>query len=113
MRRLYTYAKGDESYRAYRFPWSPHPLEQPAIAASTDGSRHTHVYMSWNGADDVASWQVLAGASARSLAPVATVTNAGFETDAQVAAAPFVAVQARDASGVVLATSATIAPQGS
>lgn len=110
VRRLYTFATGDESYRAYRFPWSPHPLERPAVAASTDGSGRTHVYMSWNGAGDVASWQLLAGPSASALAPVTTVRDAGFETAAQIAAAPFVAVQARDASGAVLATSATIAP---
>jgi len=112
VRRVYTYARGDESYRAYRFPWAGRPLSSPAIAASTAGGR-TSVYMSWNGATNVASWQVLAGASAGALKPVATATNAGFETTASVAAAPFVAVQARDFGGAVLATSATIAPNRS
>ena len=38
--------------------------------------------MSWNGATDVAAWQVLAGPSPSTLAPVgAPVANAGFETD--------------------------------
>jgi len=112
VRRLYTYARGEESYRAYRFPWAGRPLSKPAIAASTAGGR-TSVYMSWNGATNVASWQVLAGASAGALKPVATVSNAGFETTASVAAAPFVAVQARDFGGAVLATSTAIAPNGS
>ncbi len=110
--RLYTFARGAESYRAYRFPWDPHPLTRPAIAASTASGR-TRVFMSWNGADDVAGWQVLAGSSASALRPVATVGNAGFESAATIAAAPFVAVQARDAHGAVLSTSAAIAPNGS
>lgn len=110
--RLYTYARGEESYRAYRFPWNPQPLSKPAVAASTGGGR-TQVYMSWNGAANVASWEVLAGSSASALKPVATATSAGFETSASVAAAPFVAVQARDAHGTVLSTSAAIAPNGS
>jgi len=107
--RVYTYASGSESYRAYRFPWDPHPTTKPALAASTAGGR-TQVYMSWNGADDVASWEVLAGASASALKPVASVRADGFETTAQVAGAAFVAVQARDAHGAVLSTSAPIAP---
>lgn len=110
--RLYTFASGEESYRAYRFPWDPRPLSKPAVAASAAGGR-TRVYMSWNGAADVASWQLLAGAAAGALKPVATVTNAGFETVASIAAAPFVSVQARDAHGTVLGTSAAIAPNGS
>lgn len=110
--RLYTYASGSESYRAYRFPWDPRPLTKPAVAASAAGGR-TQVYMSWNGAGDVASWQVLAGPSASALKAVATVANAGFETSAPIAAAPFVAAQARDARGRVLGASATIAPTDS
>lgn len=110
--RLYTYARGDESYRAYRFAWAPHPLTRPAVAASTASGR-TRVYMSWNGADDVASWQVLAGASAAALKPVDGVRAAGFETSTSIAGAAFVAVQARDAHGTVLSTSAAIAPNGS
>ncbi|HXE44075.1 MAG TPA: arylsulfotransferase family protein [Conexibacter sp.] len=109
VRRLYTYARGEESYRAYRFPWDPRPLTKPAVAASTAGAR-TQVYMSWNGAADVASWQVLAGASASALKPVASVRDAGFETSASIAGAAFVAVQARDAHGTVLSTSGTVAP---
>jgi len=110
--RLYTYASGEESYRAYRFLWNPQPWTKPAVAASTAGGR-TQVYMSWNGAADVASWQVLAGSSASALAPVRTAANAGFETTASIAAAPFVAVQAHDVHGRLLSTSAAIAPNGS
>jgi hypothetical protein len=109
--RLYTFARGAESYRAYRFPWAPRPLTRPSVAASTAHGR-TQVYLSWNGAADVASWEVLAGASASALKPVASVRSGGFESAASIAAAPFVAVQARDAHATVLSTSATVAPHG-
>jgi hypothetical protein len=52
---------------------------------------------------------VLAGASAQTIAAVATVPRSGFETSVTTpGAAPYVAVQALDASGAVLASSGTI-----
>jgi glutamine synthetase len=67
------------------------------------------VYASWNGDTRTASWRVLAGASPQSLAPVASGARGGFETAITTpGAAPYVAVQALDASGAVLATSGTI-----
>ena len=60
--------------------------------------------MSWNGATDVASWRFLAGADADSATEVATVERDGFETSAEVPDEPYVAVEALDADGEVLAT---------
>ena len=72
-------------------------------------ARATMLYASWNGATLLASWRVLAGASPTQLAPVATAARAGFETAiATPGAAPYVAVQALDATGAVLSNSATI-----
>ena len=100
-----------ESYRAYRFPWVGTPATAPAIAAVT-GPNHAGtatVYASWNGATLVASWRVLAGPSPTQLAPVATAARSGFETAiATPGAAPYVEVQALEASGAVLGTSETI-----
>jgi hypothetical protein len=99
-------APGD-SYRAYRFPWSAVPAAPPAIALKASGASTT-VYVSWNGATTVGSWKVLAGSSPSALAPVATSPYVGFETAISVpSAAPDFAVQALDASGHVLGTSAT------
>jgi hypothetical protein len=98
-----------ESYRAYRFPWSAQPLTPPVLGASrVTGAATTAVAASWNGATGVVSWQVLAGASAKALAPVgAPVANAGFQTDITAATtAPYIAVQALGAGGRTLATSA-------
>ncbi|MGN6372086.1 MAG: arylsulfotransferase family protein [Solirubrobacteraceae bacterium] len=97
-----------ESYRSYRFQWSATPAEAPAIAASASGSKLT-VYASWNGATNVARWQVLGGSSTKQLAPLASAGRSGFETAIPVSSAPaYVAVQALDSSGAVLGTSRTI-----
>ncbi len=52
-----------ESYRAFALPWSGQPANPPAVAAlATSGARGgASVYASWNGATEVASWEVLVG----------------------------------------------------
>jgi len=98
------FPKKDNSYRAYRFPWSGHPLSKPA--ASATGSV---VYASWNGATAVASWRVLTGASAGGLAEVSTAPRQGFETTIPVSQlGSVVEVQALDQAGHVLGTSAPV-----
>jgi hypothetical protein len=98
-----------ESYRAYRFPWTGAPPGAPAVAAGPASGGRVQVYASWNGDTRTASWRVLAGASAQTIAAVATVPRSGFETSVTTpGAAPYVAVQALDASGAVLASSGTI-----
>jgi hypothetical protein len=97
-----------ESYRTYRFPWVGTPTTTPAIAAVPANATVT-VYASWNGATQVTSWRVLAGPSPKALVPVATAADTGFETAIVTPArAPYVAVQALEASGAVLSTSRTI-----
>jgi hypothetical protein len=101
-----------ESYRTYRFPWVGTPATAPAIAAVTGPTRPAGaatVYASWNGATLLTSWRLLAGASPTQLAPVATAADAGFETAiATPGAAPYVEVQALEASGAVIGTSKII-----
>jgi hypothetical protein len=97
-----------QSYRAYRFAWTGSPSEPPAIAVATK-SGHMTVYASWNGDTRTTSWQVLAGASAQQLKSVASATRDGFETAIETPGPePFVAVQALNAAGEVIATSRTI-----
>ncbi|HTA37178.1 MAG TPA: arylsulfotransferase family protein, partial [Solirubrobacteraceae bacterium] len=98
-----------ESYRTYKFAWTGSPASSPAIAASTLSGGRAKVYASWNGDTRTASWRVLAGSSAKSLTAVATAARDGFETSITTpAAAPYVQVQALDASGNVLGTSRAI-----
>jgi hypothetical protein len=99
-----TLGKNVQSFRTYLDPWSAQAPGAPSVAIS--GSA---VAVSWNGATNVASWRVLGGASATTLAPVASATKAGFQTTIAVpAGTAYVAVQALDASGAVLATSHTL-----
>jgi hypothetical protein len=98
-----------QSYRAYRFAWTGAPGDLPAIAAKSTSRGRVTVYASWNGDTRTATWRVLAGGSPQALAPVASAARAGFETAITTpGAARYVAVQALDASGAVLATSHAI-----
>ncbi len=104
-------AKGADNYRAYRFPWSGRPRTAPAVAAAR-GAPNDTVYASWNGATEVARWEVLAGSSADAMVPVGGASKAGFETAIQIpAGAKLYAVRALDASGQALASSKAVAPK--
>jgi hypothetical protein len=103
--------KSDETYRAYRFPWHGQPIHAPDVAASAHKGK-TDVFASWNGATEVARWQVLAGSSKTALAPVAKVARDGFETKATIGGEPaFVQVRALDAAGNPLGTSRPVKPE--
>lgn len=97
----------DESYRTVRQVWVGTPLTRPSMAVRRSGHR-TNVYASWNGATQVASWQVLAGASPKRLAVVAKgARRTGFETRIHLKAdSSYLQVQALDADKHVLGSSA-------
>ena len=98
---------GYESYRVYRMPWVGLPRSRPKVAAADEPGAGTDAYMSWNGATEVATWELFAGSSASSLQSVATVPRRGFETKITAPGVPrFVQVRARNAAGQVLSTSA-------
>src|SRR5215210_1939580 len=98
-----------QSYRAFRFPWSGHPSDKPAVAVEQGPDDKVTLYVSWNGATEVESWQVLAGPDPGQLDPVGTAPRRGFETTVAVRTAePYVAVRARSASGQVLGTSKAV-----
>jgi Arylsulfotransferase (ASST) len=97
------FGRGTESYRAFRFPWTGRPVTRPAVAV--DGRR---VYVSWNGATEVARWQVLAGTSPKHLRAVRTIRKRSFEESVPVPPLPWLAVRALDSAGRALATSRTI-----
>jgi hypothetical protein len=98
------FVDANSSYRAYRYPWTGTPVGAPAVVASTAAST-TNVYVSWNGATQVAVWRVLSGPSADALQAVVTAPKAGFETQIPIPAQPYVAVQAIDSAGQIIATS--------
>jgi arylsulfotransferase ASST len=100
---------GETTYRVYREPWSAQPSDAPAIAARTSGGTSA-VYASWNGATDVASWQLLSGTAAGHLSPVSRTPKSGFETVIPASPAAFYEVRALSATGGVLASSKVLAP---
>jgi EmrB/QacA subfamily drug resistance transporter len=67
------------SYRTTLEQWVGEPLTSPAGAAVRANGKTT-VYASWNGATEVASWRVMAGAAATRLSTAASTVRSGFET---------------------------------
>ncbi len=94
------------TYRARREEWVGRPTTRPAISTRKLADGSTRVYASWNGATEVARWQVRAGSSAADLRPLRTVTRRGFETSITLRSNPrFVAAAALDRQGTVLGMS--------
>jgi hypothetical protein len=92
-----------DTYRAYRFAWSGQPKDVPVI--TTAGGK---VYVSWNGATAVKQWRVMLGRS-NALHATNTAAKRGFETAIPLGGdGNYVAVQALDANGNVLAVSKTL-----
>jgi hypothetical protein len=96
-----------DSYRGYQFEWSGTPTSPPAIAAESSGGGLT-VYASWNGATQVAAWEVLGGPSPTALKTVAQTDKSGFETAITTPSEPYVEVLALDAAGAAIGHSPTI-----
>ena len=104
--------RGKGNYRAIREPWTGRPATTPAVAARRTRAGRVEVHASWNGATEVARWQVLAGTRER-LRGVASKARDGFETEiAARTGASHVAVRALDARGEVLGTSRAVRPRG-
>ena len=102
---------GNRSYRAFRSLWSGHPTDRPAAVAERASEDEVRVYASWNGATEVATWEVLAGSHTDRLKPTGSAPRKGFETAIMFQTdEPYVAVKARDRSGRVLGASKTIEP---
>ena len=97
------------SYRARRAPWFGAPTTRPVIAAAKASSGQTTVYASWNGATDVARWQLLVGTTSSNLRPVGTTASDGFETAIRPnASGRYFEVRALGFSGKVLGSSRVV-----
>lgn len=105
---------GVNSYRAYRSEWVGRPVVPPDVVAETDDGGGITVYVSWNGATEVASWQVLAGDTADDLEPAGEpVPREGFETAIPVdVEASWYSVSALDAAGNLIGTAVAVQPVG-
>jgi Arylsulfotransferase (ASST) len=104
--------QGKGNYRALREPWIGRPATPPDVAAQTRRGGRVAVWASWNGATEVARWEVLGGASPDALQPVGGGRRDGFETLMSApAGTDYVAVRAIDSGGTVLGTSRAIRPR--
>ncbi len=98
-----------ESYRAFRFPWSGQPTDEPAVATESGSEDEVTLYASWNGATEVTTWQVLAGSGPDKLEPLGSAPRLGFETVITVhTTEPYVGLKAMNDSGKALGTTRTI-----
>lgn len=98
-----SFALGTWSYRAFRFPWTGHPITPPDLAATRASNGRTNVWASWNGATNVTSWRVLGGPSASTLHTLTTHPDRHFETQITLKTQPaYVEVQGMGARGQVL-----------
>jgi arylsulfotransferase ASST len=90
-------------YRAYRYQWTGTPWAAPAFGTRTSKGKTT-VYASWNGSTELARWQVLGGSSPSKMSVIASANKSAFETPIRLrSSAAYLAVQALDSSGKVLA----------
>ncbi len=102
------FVDANQSYRAYRYPWTGTPTTTPAAAGRTSKGKTT-VYASWNGATQVARWQVLGGKSSTSLKPVGSAAKSAFETAIKLNHSyVYVEVRALDSHGHTLSTSTAV-----
>lgn len=101
------------SYRDYLATWTGNPLTRPSAAALPGAGGVDTVYMSWNGATKVTSWEVLDGSAAAHLQKVSLVARSGFETKVSVPSADYFEVEALNQAGTVMSKSAVVQPTAS
>ena len=96
------------SYRTYRASWKGAPPNKPNVAVVPKGTG-VDVFVSWNGATEVAKWRLSGGATKKTAKPIHTVRRTGFETRIHVPSPPAVVlVAALDASGNELGVSRAV-----
>jgi outer membrane protein assembly factor BamB len=96
---------GGGSYRAYKAAWEGHPTTDPDVVIEQNEQGDDHVYVSWNGATEVAQWRLVTGDDADAATEATVVDKTSFETAIPLETpAAYVAVEALDADGQVLGT---------
>ena len=70
---------GGQNYRAFRLPWTGTPATVPLVKVRSEHGHRT-VYVSWNGATEVARWRLESGPSRTSLRNAVSVPRRSFES---------------------------------
>ncbi|KAJ6601119.1 ASST-domain-containing protein [Mycena vulgaris] len=106
--RVVSYAADEaQGYRVFKNSWVGTPVTAPDVAIQNNA-----VYVSWNGATEVAQWSLMQGDAMDSWSNVTNVTRAGFETSIALGSAKVVQLAALDANGAVLAKSNALSVDG-
>jgi hypothetical protein len=99
---------GGQNYRAFRLPWHGRPPLPPTAAYRYARGRGT-VYVSWNGATEVASWRLDSGPRPGLLRAGSAVARKSFETALRTTPGDkYAHAVALDAGGHVLGRSKTL-----
>lgn len=99
---------GVRSYRAYTADWTGRPSEPPVVAVRPNPGGGSMLYVSWNGATEVARWVVHGGSRRDDLYVVGSQEWTGFETAIAVSdPGPHYRLVGLDASGRELGHTAT------
>lgn len=102
-------AQGYSSYRGYRFQWTGAPTTSPTAVAFQNSDGTLSVHAIWNGATQVASWQVMGGENASTLSVMGTVPWNGLDTVIPISGSVNdIQVVALNSAGTAIGTSATI-----
>ncbi|PSR83586.1 ASST-domain-containing protein [Coniella lustricola] len=87
-------------YRAWTMNWTAYPTWNPSVAAG-DG----YAYVSWNGATEVDSWDIMEGDTQSNITFTGNVKKVGYETVVPLkTSGAFVVANALAADGTVLGT---------
>ncbi|PYI00177.1 arylsulfotransferase [Aspergillus ellipticus CBS 707.79] len=106
-----------DNYRAYKLDWTATPWWDPAIAPRRNAKGEVVVYVSWNGATEVAKWVVRGASDERSIDAgkgnmLATSRRTGFETKLTLGEKKtgwrYLRAEALDAQGNVLGSSEVV-----
>ena len=102
------------TYRGYKFEFSGTPAEAPIVKALANGATRerstTTIYVSWNGATEVASWKFYGESPDMEDILLGTKRRTGFETSFHSDGyAPLLYAEAIAEGGSVLGRTATIA----
>lgn len=103
------FAQGYSSYRGYRFQWTGAPATSPIAEAFQNSDGTLSVHAVWNGATQVASWQVMGGDTAGALGVVTTAPWNGLDTLIPIPGpANVIQVVALDSAGTAIGTSTPV-----
>jgi hypothetical protein len=98
-----------QAYRVLRSNWTAYPTWSPAIAVDSNTTTSSHdIYVSWNGATEVSTWEVLGSTSQNgTYISLANGTKSGFETlvsvqDSTVGSYAYLQVRGVAGNGTVL-----------